>query len=158
MTLYANWTTNSYTLTYDSNEGSAVISEEVSYNSTATVPPNPIKTGYAFDGWFTDEDLTTAFVFTTAITQNMTLYAKWLADSLTVDFNSNGGTAVSGQTVSYNSAVAAFAVPTKPIHFRWLVRGRRFDVGFRFRCANYGEYDVVCELEGGQLHRNVRQQ
>jgi fibronectin-binding autotransporter adhesin len=76
-TLYAHWTINQYTVSFESNGGSAVASQSVNYNATATQPTDPTKTGYTFAGWYADSGLTTAFSFATAITANTTLYAKW---------------------------------------------------------------------------------
>ncbi|MCU6791576.1 InlB B-repeat-containing protein [Paenibacillus sp. WQ 127069] len=114
--LYANWTTDSYDVTFDSNEGSAVSSRAVSYNSTTTAPADPTKAGYTFAGWYANAGLTSPFLFTTAITADTTLYAKWATNSYTVTFISNGGTIISGQAVSYNSTAAAPADPTKSGH------------------------------------------
>ncbi|QMV40696.1 InlB B-repeat-containing protein [Cohnella cholangitidis] len=105
---------NNYTVTFNSNGGSAVSNQTVSHNSMAAAPANPTKTGSAFGGWYTNSGLTTAFTFTTPITGNTTLYAKWTVNTYTVTFNSNGGSAVSNQTVSYNGKATAPIVPTRP--------------------------------------------
>ncbi len=65
-------------VTYDSNEGSAVDPESVVDGTTATEPPAPTRTGYAFAGWYLD-DVTFAdqYDFDTAVTADITLYAKW---------------------------------------------------------------------------------
>ena len=77
VTLYAKWTVNNYTVSFTSNGGTAVTSQTVAYNGTATSPAAPTKTGSTFAGWFSDVGLTSAFVFSTAITADTTLYAKW---------------------------------------------------------------------------------
>lgn len=77
-TLYALWTAV-YTVTFNSNGGSAVPAQHVESGATASVPLYPTKSGYTvFDTWYTDNALTKPFDFTTPVTQNMTLYAKWL--------------------------------------------------------------------------------
>ena len=68
---------DSYTVTFNSNGGSAVSSQSVTYNGTATAPVAPTRTGYTFAGWYSNAALTTAFSFSTRITSNITLYAKW---------------------------------------------------------------------------------
>ncbi|MBK8738297.1 MAG: InlB B-repeat-containing protein [Betaproteobacteria bacterium] len=85
----------------------------VPYNSTAAAPAAPTKTGNTFVGWFTDAGLTNVFSFATPITADITLYAKWTVNNYTVTFNSNGGTAVTGQVIPYNSTATAPAAPTK---------------------------------------------
>lgn len=66
-----------YTVTFNSNGGSAVASQTVTDGETATEPDDPTKDGSTFAGWYSDEELTTEFNFATPITQNTTLYAKW---------------------------------------------------------------------------------
>ena len=113
ITLYAKWTINTYTVSFNSNGGSAVNSQNINYNSTATQPATPTKTGYTFAGWYSDARLTNAFSFTTAITADITLYAKWTINTYTVSFNSNGGSAVNSQSINYNSTATQPATPTK---------------------------------------------
>lgn len=68
-----------FTVTFDSNEGSVVDAQEIADGSLATEPTAPTKDGFTFDGWYTDNGtFLTAFVFTTPITADITLYAKWV--------------------------------------------------------------------------------
>lgn len=66
-----------YTVTFNSNGGSAVAPQEVAAGGTATQPSAPTKTGFTFAGWFTDTGLTNSFNFSTEIGSNLVLYAKW---------------------------------------------------------------------------------
>ena len=77
ITLYAKWTINSYNVTFNSMGGSLVASQNVDHNTAAVKPADPTKTGYSFDGWFTDKDCTVAYDFNAPVTDNITLYAKW---------------------------------------------------------------------------------
>ena len=81
ITVYAQWTINSYTVTFNSNGGSTVDSQSVNYGGHATEPAAPTKTGYTFAGWYTDNTYATPFDFAnTAITRDTTVYAKWTAN------------------------------------------------------------------------------
>jgi uncharacterized repeat protein (TIGR02543 family) len=113
ITLYAKWTANSYTVSFNSNGGNAVNSQSVAYNSVAIVPVSPSRPGYTFAGWYGAAGLTSVFAFTTAITADTTLYAKWTVNSYTVSFNSNGGSVVSSQNVAYNNTATTPAAPTR---------------------------------------------
>jgi uncharacterized repeat protein (TIGR02543 family) len=113
ITLFAKWTLNNYTVSFNSNGGSAISSQIVAHGSTATQPPNPTKTGSTFGGWYSDAGLTSAFVFTTPITADITLFAKWTLNNYTVTFNSNGGSAVNSQSIQYNSTATQPSNPTK---------------------------------------------
>jgi uncharacterized repeat protein (TIGR02543 family) len=78
-TLYAKWTIDTFTVTYDSNGGSAVTSETVDYGDTATEPDDPTLAESTFDGWYTDDTtFLEAYDFATPVTANITLYAKWI--------------------------------------------------------------------------------
>jgi len=66
-------------VSFDSNGGSAVASQTVNFNGTANEPSIPTKNGYKFEGWYSDSGLTQAFLFTTQITSDITLYAKWIS-------------------------------------------------------------------------------
>jgi uncharacterized repeat protein (TIGR02543 family) len=76
-------------VTYDSNGGSAVATETVTYNTTATEPSDPTKTGLTFGGWYVDSELTTPYNFETAVTTSLILYAKW---TCTITYNGNEST------------------------------------------------------------------
>lgn len=69
-----------FTVTFQSNGGSAVASQTVANGGKATEPADPTKEDYTFDGWYLPSDLTTPYNFDTAVTGDITLYAKWEAN------------------------------------------------------------------------------
>ena len=113
VTLYAVWTINSYTLSYDANganSGSIPVADTYNYNATATVCSNSgnlARTGYTFAGWNTAMDgLGTSYAEGATFAMpagNTTLYAVWNINNYTVSYEANGG---SGDTpaasTSYN--------------------------------------------------------
>jgi len=113
MTLYAKWEEITYTVSFDSNGGSEVDSETINYNESATKPEDPTKEGYIFKGWYIDSDLTTEYDFDTIVTENMILYAKWEEITYTVSFDSNGGSEVDSETVTYKGKATKPSDPTK---------------------------------------------
>ena len=71
---------DTFIVMFDNNGGSGVDSIMVSKDSkdkAITKPKDPTKTGYDFEGWYSDEKLTTLYDFDTSVTKNTTLYAKW---------------------------------------------------------------------------------
>jgi len=108
-----------YTVTFNSNGGSAVIAQTVTANGKATQPTAPTRRGYTFDGWYTAANGGTLFDFNTAITKNITLYAHWIEkptekpQTYTVTFDSNGGSTITPQTVEANMRVTQPETPTK---------------------------------------------
>jgi uncharacterized repeat protein (TIGR02543 family) len=112
-TLYAKWTINSYTVTFNSQGGSTVSNITTDYNTNITAPTAPAKTGYTFGGWYKEIACTNAWNFITdVVTANTTLYAKWMINSYTVAFNSQGGSSVSSKTTNYNTSITAPTAPT----------------------------------------------
>jgi hypothetical protein len=78
---------------------------------------NPVRTGYAFNsvsGWKTTPALSTAYVGTEFIEADLFVYASWTANTYTITFDSEGGTAKSNVTATFDAAMpSAGAVPTK---------------------------------------------
>lgn len=111
----AKYTVNKYNVTFvDGGETNV----EVEHGQKVTAPAAQ-KAGYTFDGWYTSETEqtdATKFDFKTAITDELTLYAKYTANSYKITINENGGTFANASdktvTVSYNGAYT-LATPTK---------------------------------------------
>ena len=76
-TVYAKWTAKDYEVSFVTEHGDAPTSQNVPYNKTATNPGELTAEGYTFDGWYTDETYKTKFDFSTAITGDTKVYAKW---------------------------------------------------------------------------------
>ena len=110
--------TKTYTVTFDSNGGSAVTSvTDIAEGATVTEPIAPSKTGYTFDGWYEQPDFSeTAWDFATdkMPAKDVTLYAKWTVNSYTVTFDSKGGDVVPSATVTYGNTVAKPSDPENP--------------------------------------------
>lgn len=112
--LYAGWSINQYTVSFDSSGGTAVADIPVNYGLTISEPTAPTRTGYTFNGWYTNAGRTQPFNFgNMAITQNMQLYAEWIVNQYTVSFNSSGGTAVADVAVNHGSTLSEPTAPTR---------------------------------------------
>ncbi len=74
--LYAQWTVNGQTLTFNSNGGSPVTAITQSFGTAVTAPTNPTRIGYIFVGWYDEVGLTTLHTFST-MGLSTTVYAKW---------------------------------------------------------------------------------
>ncbi len=70
------------TVRFMSNGGTDIPSQIVQYGEMIEMPPQPVREGYFFDGWYRDIDLTEIWdCETDAVRSNMTLYAKWVRDT-----------------------------------------------------------------------------
>ena len=81
-------------------------------NVKSGAPDTPVKSGYTFAGWYLGES---RFNFDTAITENITLTAKWTVDQYTITYDLNGGTA-EGNPDTYTVETDTFTLknPTRP--------------------------------------------
>jgi uncharacterized repeat protein (TIGR02543 family) len=121
ITLYAKWTVNTYTITFDSNGGSAVTAITEAFGSAVSTPTAPTRTGYTFAGWFSDAGLSTPYLFTTMPAANITLYAKWTINTYTLAYTAGANGTIVGttpQTVAYGSnGTTVTATPASGYHF-----------------------------------------
>ena len=124
-----------YTVTFNANgHGTAPAAQTVSQGSKATQPAAPTATGYTFRGWYKEANCTNAFDFNTAITANITLYAKWTINQYTLDFGAGEGGSVtatanereisSPATFDYNTSITLTATPEGENAFaQWVNEG-----------------------------------
>ena len=75
--VYAKWTAKDYEVSFITEHGNAPASQNVPYNGTASDPGKLKEEGYTFIGWYTDHTCTTEFKFSTPITGDTKVYAKW---------------------------------------------------------------------------------
>ena len=112
ITLYARWKQMQATVTYNSRQGSAVSPVTINIGAIAIPPGPPKRQGYEFEYWCTDISATTEFNFSTPITNDITLYARWKV-VFTATFNSNGGSAVLSQTVNSGDKIIYPLIPER---------------------------------------------
>ncbi|HFU3725816.1 TPA: InlB B-repeat-containing protein [Streptococcus suis] len=93
---------------FDANINSAT------YNYTPSRPAG-VDADYTWGGWYTDSNLTEAYTFDKMPSNNLVLYAKWVAPNMTVSFDLNGGegTAPETQTVEKKKTATVVADPTR---------------------------------------------
>ena len=115
-TLYASWSANYFTVTFNPNGGDAIgtQSKSVRYGSTYGTLPIPTRTGYTFEGWFTAATGGTRITKndTVCITSTQPLYAHWIICSYTVIFDANGGSVEPlTRSVAYNEEIGDLPTP-----------------------------------------------
>ena len=126
---------NYYTVTFDSNGGSAVTAQSIEAGQKATKPADPTKDGYDFKGWTLSGS---AYDFNTAVNGNITLVATWeqkqvVPTTYTVSFAANGGTGrmadVTGISGEYTLPENGFTAPDGKQFKAWSVGGSEKAVG-----------------------------
>ena len=97
------------TVTY--KDGSGEYAKQIVQTGEKAVKPDvPSRQGYQFTDWYLDD---TKYDFNTAVAKDMTLTAKWTANSYTIAFDTAGGSAVAPITQGYGTAIIAPADPTR---------------------------------------------
>ena len=97
------------TVTFDSNQGTAVDSQLVAVGDKVAKPADPTRKSYVFSGWFTNEDCTTAYDFDAAVDgaePEFTLYAGWKAETQpgAGENGGNGGNSSANANTNANTA------------------------------------------------------
>ncbi|MFL0270043.1 leucine-rich repeat protein [Candidatus Clostridium radicumherbarum] len=125
ITLYAKWTADqiieqpaiNYTVTFDSEGGSAVGSVQADNDTLITAPIEPTKSGYTFAGWYKEAECLNAWNFgTDKVTTNVTLYAKWTAKPVTgVNLNKTTVNLKIGESTSLEETVNPTDVLNKDV-------------------------------------------
>ena len=117
-TLNAEWTANTYTVTFNANGGNtpSPASKSVTYDSTYGDLATCTRTGYTFAGWWTSASGGTQVSSTTTvkITAAQTLYAHWAANTYTVTLDrQSGGGGSASVTATYGAAMPTVSTPTR---------------------------------------------
>ncbi|MDG5816178.1 BspA family leucine-rich repeat surface protein [Chitinispirillales bacterium ANBcel5] len=106
LTVTAQWDINSVTISFDSDGGSEVSAITQDFGTSVTAPEAPGREGYAFDGWYPDlPDVMPA--------EDLTVTAQWIINSVTISFDSDGGSEVSAITQDFGTSVTAPEAPSR---------------------------------------------
>jgi len=111
ITIKATWKINQYTITFDTDGGSAIAPITQDYGTAVTAPANPTKTGYDFAGW-KDTDGNDTTVPSTMPAENITLKAKWNVISYKLTYKVDGAI-YKEYNVPFATEITAEANPTK---------------------------------------------
>ncbi len=121
LTLYAKWatagdSTEAYVVSFDTAGGSKVKDQVIAAGKCATEPEAPTLKGFEFKGWTLSDG--TDYDFSTAVSGNLTLYAKWAAsgdatESYVVAFDSAGGSKVESQVIAAGECATEPETPTR---------------------------------------------
>lgn len=112
--IYAKWTAINYTIVFEEMGGSEVENITQGYETIVVKPEDPTKTGYTFTGWYTDENCTEIYEFTTMPLNGIKLYAGWEGAKYTVIFDPNNGKVnPTEKEVTFGETYGELPIPTK---------------------------------------------
>ena len=105
-------------LSFVTNGGTTIEPIIETAEASVTKPADPTRTGYTFEGWYSDAALRTKVESfpATMPSENATYYAKWVRESYTITYNIGEGAEDPGNPVSYHVETPTFTLiaPTKP--------------------------------------------
>ena len=117
--LYLINTSDEVTITFDPNGGTLNAGDEtktVQHNGTYGEMPTPIRSGYHFDGWYTEKNGGSKVDANTSVTTKEAhmLYAHWSEAKFNITLDPNGGTlANTTYEVTYNSPYGELPTPNR---------------------------------------------
>ncbi len=125
LTLYAHWTPKKYTVTFEPVGGTVEQRQKtVTYGESYGSLPTPVRAGYRFENWYSDENYYYTYKCTNetwvSIASDHTLYAKWTPVTVRVTFDVNGGHGYAGyetgRNVDYNTTYGADGDLPEPVY------------------------------------------
>ena len=170
ITLYAHYSINKYTISFESNGGTSVSAITQNYATSVTAPEAPSKNGYTFAGWYSNTSLTSKYTFSTMPADNITLYAKWNLETYNITYNLNGGTNDSSNPATYTitSAKITLKAPTKTGYSfaGWYTDAECTEAITEIASGSYGvvelfakwtatEYTITYVTADGATHSNI---
>ena len=129
VTLYAQWKSDSYTLTYNANGGTGAPSAQTVTKGNSVVIPStvPTRDGYTFKCWNVKADGSSDFSCypgdSVALSGNMTLYAIWETAIYVISYNPNGGTVALTDVLVANGDSVNLSTPTKYVTITYNANG-----------------------------------
>ena len=139
------------TVTFDSAGGSPVESQTITAGGNATKPADPTRSGYTFDGWYNGN---TAFDFTSAIEEDITLTAHWKqVTQSTITYDLNGGT-LNGETGKVavkvnNGTVITLPEPTRDGYTFDYWEGSKYNAGDKYTVNGDHTFKAVWKTGAG---------
>jgi uncharacterized repeat protein (TIGR02543 family) len=126
--LFALWTANLNTVTYNSHGGSTASGGSTSFptgGTVVTLPSAPTLAGYAFNGWFAAATGGSALAngYAPGGTSAIELHAQWTANSNAVTYNSHGGSTASGGSTSFPTGGTVATLPSAPTRTGYTFNG-----------------------------------
>jgi uncharacterized repeat protein (TIGR02543 family) len=116
VSLYAQWTGNTLTVTFNTQGGSAVSSTTTTSGGIMTNPGESIRPGYTFLGWFTSASggSPIPFPYTHNQTSNFILYAQWSPTPFKIFWNTQGGTPIPADSTGIPGGIISAAPTPQP--------------------------------------------
>jgi len=157
-----------YTISFNSQAGSKVASQDVVVGTKVIEPKNPTKIGYSFKEWTLDREGQNKYNFDSEVSSSFELYAQWIDKFFVVTFDPNGGFMEESQLVQSVREGDSIKEPTYPIKdgciFKeWQLNGATYDITSKVTCditlkAKYDDnkyqVETLFDTEKGTIEGN----
>lgn len=145
-TLYAKWEKAILTVRFECNGGSEINDIFVVYGDIIREEFSTTKDNAIFLGWYLDKDFLHEYNRRDEITEDITLYAKWQMNDVTITFESNGGSKIESQKIKYGNKVN---IPEKPSKLGYIFVGwctnKSLDQEFDFDTPVYEDITIYAK-------------
>ena len=112
--LTAQWTQETYTLSFNAEGGDTIEPKQVSPGKPVGELPTPTRKGYTFEGWYYADGAKASAEDVYNAKGDMELTAKWTANTYVIRFDPNGGKVdVTEKKVTFGEKLGELPVPTK---------------------------------------------
>ncbi len=107
---------NDYILTFNTDGGTVIPSQTVTYPNLPVMPNSPIKVGHTFTSWYRDSNFNQQFSFNEPLEDHTTIYANYQRNTYYVTFVDDKGNVIEQTTVLYGGT-ALFTKAVKKEHY-----------------------------------------
>jgi uncharacterized repeat protein (TIGR02543 family) len=115
--------TTTFTVSFDTGEGSKVDSQEVALGYKVVEPDTPVREGYTFDGWYINGSDEWVF-YGYGVSEDITLEAKWTINTRLITFHDSDGRVIGGPYgYDYGASLGALEYPNAPVKDQYLFIG-----------------------------------
>lgn len=115
--LFAKWSINNYDITLFLFPEIEPEIQSITFHDEVVKFAAPIREGYTFENWYIDSQLLTPAVFPFSMPSNsLTFYAKWIANTYLLNFDTGGGIELSSQMVVFGNTITSLPTPVKEGH------------------------------------------
>lgn len=157
---HAKWvpSASAVTVSFNSNGGSKVAPLAVEKGTAVNRPADPTRSGYTFEGWYRDKACKKGYVFSTKVTGNITLYARWNSPKQNTAAVVKSLSAVKDNKEPSGSFYRSLQlrttkIGTKNIALRWnTVRGTSKYIVFGARCGTKYKYRALATTSKTSLN------
>lgn len=111
---------NVYSVTFDSDTGTAVTTQLVMEGKAVTEPESPAKDGYTFEGWYNGEN---KWDFGAGVNKNLTLTARWTMHDPTVELTASQTEAIYGEKIILTATATHAAGEAVDVTYAWYKNG-----------------------------------